>query len=247
MGDGRDRERTRQAEDRYRDAPREPGGGAAARATNGPTGPPTGGATGGANREAKGAPGTAVAGYSRELLRGALIYAGRGIPVFPCEAGGKRPLTADGFLEATTDEARIRGWWGRWPNANVAIPTGERSGLLVLDVDASEGTDSVALLELARGQSPKTARAATGGGGMHLYFRCPSPQELMSAGLYAREVRNSQGLLGDGLDVRGEGGYVVAPPSSTTRAYRWIDRSAPAGASWLLGCLKAAKSGETLF
>jgi hypothetical protein len=69
----------------------------------------------------------------------------------------------------------------------------------------------------------------------------------MSAGLYAREVRNSQGLLGDGLDVRGEGGYVVAPPSSTLGAYRWIDRAPPAGASWLLGCLKAATSGETLF
>ena len=110
-------------------------------------------------------PGVGVAGYSRELLRGALVYAGRGVPVFPCEAGGKRPLTAGGFLEATTDEALIRGWWGRWPNANVAIPTGVRSGLLVLDVDAGEGTDSVALLELSCGQPPKTARAATGGGG----------------------------------------------------------------------------------
>jgi hypothetical protein len=194
-----------------------------------------------------GGSGAGVAGYSRELLRGALIYAGRGIPVFPCEAGGKRPLTADGFLEATTDEARIRGWWGRWPNANVAIPTGKLSGLLVLDVDAGKGTDSVALLELSRGQSPKTARAATGGGGMHLYFRYPSSEELMSAGLYAQQVRNSQGLLGDGLDVRGEGGYVVAPPSSTKQAYRWIDRSPPARASWLLECLKAATSGETLF
>jgi hypothetical protein len=192
-------------------------------------------------------PGGGIAGYSRELLRGALIYAGRGIPVFPCEPHGKRPLTVDGFLEATTDEARIHQWWARWPNANVAIPTGERSGLLVFDVDSGEGTDSVALLELSRGQSPKTARAATGGGGIHLYFRYPSPEELMSAGLYTREVRNSQGLLGDGLDVRGEGGYVVAPPSSTQRAYRWIDRSPPAGASWLLGCLKAATSGETLF
>jgi hypothetical protein len=161
--------------------------------------------------------------------------------------GRKRPPTADGFLEATTEGASIRRWWGRWPNANVAIPTGERSGLLVLDVDAGEGTDSVALLELSCGQPPKTASAATGGGGVHIYFRYPSQEELMSAGLYAREVRNSQGLLGDGLDVRGEGGYVVAPPSSTQRAYRWIDRSTPAGASWLLGCLKAATSGETLF
>jgi hypothetical protein len=193
------------------------------------------------------APGVGVAGYSRELLRGALIYAGRGIPVFPCEPGGKRPLTAGGFLEASTDEARIRGWWGRWPNANVAVPTGERSGLLVLDVDAGEGTHSVALLELSRGQPPKTARASTGGGGEHLYFRYPSRTELRAAGLYTRQVRNSQGLLGEGLDVRGEGGYVVAPPSATARAYRWMDRAPPAKAAWLLGCLRAAGSGETLF
>src|SRR5215203_5585187 len=128
-------------------------------------------------------PGKGIAGYSHELLGGALLYAGRGIPVFPCEAGGKRPLTAEGFLEATTEGASIRRWWGRWSNANVAIPTGERSGLLVLDVDLGEGTDSVALLELSRGQSPKTARAATGGGGAHLYFRYPLPQELWAAGL----------------------------------------------------------------
>ena len=196
-----------------------------------------------------GEPGTGwgVAGHSRELLRGALLYAGRGIPVFPCEPGGKRPLTVEGFLKATTDGARIRRWWARWPNANVAIPTGERSGLLVLDVDAGEGTDSMALLELSRGQPPKTSCAATGGGGAHLYFRYPSGLELRAAGLYTQGVRNSQGLLGNGLDVRGERGYVVAPPSSTARAYRWIDRSPPAGASWLLGCLKAATSGETLF
>jgi hypothetical protein len=79
------------------------------------------------------------------------------------------------------------------------------------------------------------------------YFRYPAPRELRAAGLYVREVRNSQGLLGDGLDVRGEGGYVVAPPSSTLRAYRWLDRSPPAGAAWLLGCLRATTSGETLF
>lgn len=177
----------------------------------------------------------------------ALVYVRRGIPVFPCEPGGKRPLTADGFLEATIDEARIRRWWGRWPQANVAIPTGERSGLLVLDVDAGGGTDSLALLELSRGQSPKTAWSQTGEGGQHLYFRYPSRQELQEGGLYMQGIRNSQGLLGVGLDVRGEGGYVVAPPSSTLRAYRWVDRSPPVGASWLLGCLKAARSSETLF
>jgi len=78
-------------------------------------------------------------------------------------------------------------------------------------------------------------------------LRYPSRQELRAAGLYAQQVRNSQGLLGNGLDVRGEGGYVVAPPSSTLRAYRWLESAPAAEASWLLGCLKAASSGERLF
>jgi hypothetical protein len=75
----------------------------------------------------------------------------------------------------------------------------------------------MALLELSHGQPPKTSCAETGGGGMHLYFLYPSVQELRAAGLYTHQVRNNQGLLGDGLDVRGEGGYVVAPPSITAR------------------------------
>ena len=74
---------------------------------SGPRGPSDGPGPGGGG----------IAGYSREPLRGALLYAGRGIPVFPREAQGKRHLTADGFLETTTDGARIRGWWTRWSNA----------------------------------------------------------------------------------------------------------------------------------
>ncbi len=183
----------------------------------------------------------------RRLLRGAILYARRGIPVFPCEPGGKRPLTPNGFWEATTDKRELARWWRRWPRANVAIPTGRSSGLLVLDVDAAEGLQSVAELELARGQPPKTAKAFTGGGGEHLYFRYPSEGELRAAGLYWEKVRNSQGLLGDGLDVRGEGGYVVAPPSRTLRAYEWAESSPPASPSWLLGCLRAAETGEALF
>src|SRR5215216_4154900 len=65
----------------------------------------------------------------------ALDYAEQGIPVFPCEAGGKRPLIRDWPNRATTDASRITGWFNRWPHANIAIVTGERSGILVLDVD----------------------------------------------------------------------------------------------------------------
>src|SRR3712207_6024227 len=97
------------------------------------------------------------------MVRAALSYAARGVPVFPCEPSGKRPLTYNGFWEASTDERRIRAWWGRWPKANIGVPTGRASGLLVLDVDACDGLDALAELELSRGQPPRTSRARTGG------------------------------------------------------------------------------------
>ena len=97
----------------------------------------------------------------------------------------------------------------------------------------------MALLELSRGQPPKTSCAATGGGGVHLYFRYPSVQELRAAGLYTQQVRNSQGLLGDGLDVRGEKGRVRrlrSGPAEQHGASLPVDRS---GAS--RRCLLAAR------
>ena len=170
------------------------------------------------------------------------------MPVFPCEAGGKRPLTRNGHWDATTDERRVRAWWGKRPSANVGVPTGEKSGLLVLDVDpAGGGEASLASLERSRGSAPPTARARTGGGGLHLYFRYPARGPGTGRG---PPVRNSAGYLGPGLDVRGEGGYVVVPPSRTADRYRWIDRSRPSGAAWLLGCLEERTRrdiGETLF
>ena len=163
------------------------------------------------------------------MVRAALAYARRGIPVFPCEPGGKRPLTYNGFWDATADALRIEAWWGRWPNANVGVPTGESSGLLVLDVDSDAGgPDSLILLERLNGQLPRTAKARTGGGGVHVFFRYPAGET----------VRNSAGKLGPGLDVRGEGGYVVAPPSRTQSAYEWLDRAPLADAAWLLRCLR---------
>ena len=168
------------------------------------------------------------------LLGAALAYARRGVPVFPCEPGGKRPLTYNGFWDATTNQRRIRDWWWRWPTANVGVPTGERSDLLVLDVDArGGGFESLAALERENGPLPKTARARTGGGGVHVFFRRP-------AGV---KVPSSAGRLGSGLDVRGEGGYVVVPRSRTQSAYEWIDSSPPTEATWLL--MRLDQRGET--
>ncbi len=173
------------------------------------------------------------------LLSAALAYARRGVPVFPCEPGGKRPLTRNGHWDATTDPHAIERWWKRWPSANLGVPTGEKSGLVVLDVDPDDGgLESLARLEREHGPLPRTARARTGGGGTHVFFRYPGAGEA--------EVRNSAGWLGRGLDVRGEGGYVVVPPSRTRSAYGWTDRSPPAGASWLLERL-SEKDEATLF
>ena len=159
------------------------------------------------------------------LLKAALTYARRGVPVFPCEPRAKRPLTRNGYWDATTDSRVIERWWKRWPSANVGMPTGKKSGIVVLDVDVDDGgPESLARLERVGASVPKTARARTGGGGIHLFFRYPRETE----------IRNSAGLLGPGLDVRGEGGYVVVPPSRTLGSYEWVDRSPLAEASWLI-------------
>lgn len=144
-----------------------------------------------------------------ELHAAALRYARRDWPVFPCVPGDKRPLTSRGHLDATTDPSRITSWWNRWPNANIGVPTGERSGLLVLDVDGDEGRQTLETLEQEHGRLPATLRVSTPNGGEHIYFQYPP----------GTEVRNSAGKLGPGIDVRGEGGYVLAPPSYLEAAH----------------------------
>jgi hypothetical protein len=142
-----------------------------------------------------------------------------------CAHPAKHPVTRHGLLEATTEPDRIRSWWQRWPWANIGVATGAVSGLLVIDVDArSGGTDSLARVQALLGSLPVTLTAATGGGGQHLFFAHPGV-----------EVRNTAGRLPGvaeplpGLDLRGDGGYVVAAPSrhASGGAYRWEDPLVP--------------------
>ena len=74
-------------------------------------------------------------GKRSSMLKSALWYAEHGVPVFPCSPRAKEPFTAHGFKDATADAHQIRRWWRRWPDANIGIPTGKASGLLVLNVD----------------------------------------------------------------------------------------------------------------
>lgn len=186
----------------------------------------------------------------------ALSYIASDIPVFPCreadeetgridpETGeveilkAKTPRVSNGFKGATTNERIVRILFGeRHPTSMVGIPTGEQLGAWVLDVDVHKDDDGnvingyVALeaLEAKHGPLPETATAKTAGGGEHRYFR------------YVPGVRN-RGKLGDGLDVRGSGGYVIAPGSVTAegKEYIWLDHEDPGlppiadAPSWLL-------------
>ncbi len=145
-----------------------------------------------------------------ELLDAALRLASTGRPVFPCTPRGKQPLTPNGLLDATIDRGTIERWWARWPSANVALLTGAQSRVVVLDVDGDDGAESLRDLEREQGALPSTTSVVTPRGGQHYYFK--------HSGC---EVRNSAGLLGTGLDIRAEGGYVLAPPSAGANGRRY--------------------------
>lgn len=129
-------------------------------------------------------------------LGAAAAYADMGCVVLPLR--GKIPFTARGHLDATRDYLLIDSWFARWPAAGVGIATGAPSGVWVLDVDGDAGAASLAALP----SLPVTVEAITRRG-RHFYFRMPADGE----------IRNSASTLAPGLDTRGTGGYIVAPPS----------------------------------
>jgi len=153
------------------------------------------------------------------VAQAAAKYRERGWSVLPLRHGDKRPLILwDALQQSRADAALIAQWFARWPNANVGVVTGEISNLIVLDVDPKHGgDDSLAELERRFGPLPETVEAHTGGGGRHLYFAHPG-------GL----VPNRVGLA-QGIDLRGDGGYVVAPPSQhpNGQLYAWAPAHSP--------------------
>jgi putative DNA primase/helicase len=139
---------------------------------------------------------------ARPLLDTALAYAAHGWHVFPCQPQGKQPATAHGLHDATTDADQITTWWTRTPDANIAIATGTTSGLYVIDIDGAQGEATLEQLEATHGALPDTVQAITGGDGWHYLFTHPGG-----------DLRNTAGKLGAGIDTRGDGGYIIAPPS----------------------------------
>lgn len=150
------------------------------------------------------------------LLQWALAYANKGLAVFPLIPKDKKPLTKNGCLDATTDKKQIKAWWTKNPNANIGIATGFASaGLFVIDLDVDEnkgknGYETLREWEKVHGALPDTWQSITGRGGYHLFYWSLEP------------INNRVNLL-DGIDIRGEGGYIVAPPSvhPNGRKYEW--------------------------
>jgi len=170
-----------------------------------------------------------------DLLAAALDYAAAGLPVLPL--AGKVPRNRNGLTSASTDVLVVAEWWRRWPDANVGIVTGPPSGYVVLDIDGPAGLRSLAELEHRHGKL-KTAQVLTGSGGWHYWFCLPD-----------EGIRNSAGVLGEGLDVRGAGGYVVAPPSvhESGNVYRWtreLERAVQ-WPEWLLEDARKRRNGPS--
>jgi putative DNA primase/helicase len=179
----------------------------------------------------------------------ALVYAQIGWFVFPiwgvrpdgrcgcgnpeCKNIGKHPigkLVPNGFKDATTDEATIRGWWSRYPAANIGIACGP-SKLLVIDIDTKGGKDGPAAwerLKAEHGELGVTLEQLTGSGGKHLLFDRSG---------YEGTIKSSSSE--DGLDVRADGGYIVAAPSRHRSGdrYSWLNiertRAAASAPEWL--------------
>jgi hypothetical protein len=153
------------------------------------------------------------------LLSAALAYAvDLDLPVFPLKVRGKTPITPNGFKAATTDPDVIRHWWQDTPDANIGVATG-RVVVIDLDVDRSPPSNQVWTRRCQEHDADAlgTPWSVTGSHGYHIWYAPPAGGAL----------RNSAGKVGPGIDVRANGGYVVAPPSTHPNGnpYYWV--SAP--------------------
>jgi hypothetical protein len=150
-------------------------------------------------------------------LDAAIAYAQLGWNVFPCKPKTKEPATKHGVKDATTDEAVIRAWWKKWPDANVALACGKSSGVYVVDVDYEEGTSEDGWKDLEEFPTlPATIRQNTPRGGAHFIYKCDE-----------NPPRNMNKFRG-GIDIRGDGYYIMLSPSvhPNGKVYAW------AGSPW---------------
>lgn len=123
----------------------------------------------------------------------------------PKGSPAKHPRTAHGLKDASNEQGEILRWWTTWPSANVGVRTGPESGIVVVDIDPRHGgLETWEALEEQHGYDASLGNvvAVTGSGGVHIYYRHPGSH-----------IKSRSGGLGPGVDVKADGGYVVAPPS----------------------------------
>lgn len=136
-----------------------------------------------------------------------------------CSNPGKHPRISGGFKNASKDSALIRNWWRQNPRANIGVATGRVSGFFAIDIDPRHGGNESWTVLLEQNELlPNTVESITGSNGRHFLFKCPT-----------KPVKNSANLR-PGVDVRGDGGYIVVPPSNHVagRNYAWSDGKSPA-------------------
>lgn len=151
-----------------------------------------------------------------DLIDEALRLADLGWAVFPCVPGKKEPRIKKGFLGASKRASDIRQWWKRWPDANIGVATGPASGFWVLDIDTFDdagGDQTLLTLERENEALPEGPSQITGRGGRHRLFRWTEEFKVRNRGKFA-----------PGLDVRGDGGYILVAPSRLDGfgPYSWI-------------------------
>jgi hypothetical protein len=160
-----------------------------------------------------------------------LRYAARGWQVFPVKPRAKEPATGRGFYDATTNPATLRRWFRNYPH-NVGIRTGTISGIAVLDIDGDSGAANLRDLEAKHGPLPVTLMSITGKGN-HRWFAITGP------------VPSSNGRIAPHIDIKADGGYIVAPPSvhPSGKVYAWADAAIPLAPApeWLLSLSRKPK------
>jgi hypothetical protein len=188
-------------------------------------------------------------GQDTALADAAAAYAAHGLPVFPLRAGDKVPAVDHWDQAATTDVRQVQAWWRQDPGFNIGMPCGIASNVLALDIDHghhSDGTpkvgwDSFTELEERHGELPATLSQATPSGGQHMLFTYPD----RASGLW----RNSASQVGDDIDIRGEGGYIVLTPSvvGARRYGPWTGAAKVSAPAWLVEATRKRTPAAPVF
>lgn len=172
---------------------------------------------------------------TRNFFDIAMFYAEHKIKVFPVKRQDKKPLCANGFKSATTDKVVLQEWNKKFSDCNIGIPTGHINNIFVVDVDGEQEIESLNRLELIYGKLD--APTVITGKGKHLYFKMPENVEL----------KCSTSKIANHIDIRANGGYVVAPPSIHENRHRYTwenfvpNQDFPEAPSWLISLITSAK------